>query len=361
MTGPREYEMPAVEGDNLMRHIALGLAALLFATGAAQAAETAKPKVDPLYLPYEQPGILAKIPNGQTLHIKCMGTGSPTVLLAAGAGGWASDWRTVQPQIAQTTRACALDRPGFGFSSGTMRSQTTLEIVRDFEAALKVAHISGPYVVVGHSLAGYESLLFADRNRKSVAGMVLVDPSIPGQFSIFSAAAPTFSAFMSKSLAGQQSYLGRCLSGLRSGKLKIGGKDPEGCLAYTGYPRKLEGELVRLDTNPARFTAVRSMLANFEADSRAVINPTRSYGDMPLIVLTATTVKGLPADLPAGAKAELPAQQAAWSKAHDAIAALSTRGENRKVPDASHYIQYDQPKVVIDAINEVVAKARAER
>ena len=345
-----------------MKHVGVAIAALVGAVGVAQAQDAQKPKIDPLFLPYEQPGILARIANGQTVHIKCMGKGSPTVLMTSGLGGWAADWRTVQPQIAKTTRACAWDRPGMGFSSGTTRTQTSLERTEDLEDALKAARIAGPYILVGHSLGGYESLLFADRNLKSVAGMVLVDPSVPDQFDLFAKAAPHFAAFISQYQKGQSAVLQRCLDGVRSGKLKIGGKDPDGCLAYPpAYPRALEAKLVRIDTNPSRFAAALSTISQFPGDAKALVNPGRNYGDIPLIVLTAMKMQALPADVPAAAKAEIPAQQAAWSRAHDAIAALSMRGENRQVADATHYIQYDRPQVVIDAVNEVVAKVRAGR
>jgi pimeloyl-ACP methyl ester carboxylesterase len=47
-----------------------------------------------------------------------------------------------------------------------------------------------------------------------------------------------------------------------------------------------------------------------------------------------------------------------WVGLHKDMAALSTVGELREVPGAGHSIQRDQPQVVIDAVNEVVAKAR---
>ena len=82
-----------------MKFLQLALAAGVAFSGVAHAAApAAKPKVDPTYRPYEQPGILAKIPNGQTIHIKCMGSGSPTVILTAGLGDWSAAWRKVQPE-----------------------------------------------------------------------------------------------------------------------------------------------------------------------------------------------------------------------------------------------------------------------
>lgn len=321
----------------------------------------AKPTVDSTFLPYATPGILAKIPTGETIHIKCMGSGSPTVIMTAGAGDWAGAWRKVQPQIARTTRVCAWDRPGFGFSSGTMQPQTVTNTTADLEAALKVAHIRGPYIAVGHSMGGYESLLFKDRNPRSVAGMVLVDPSIPDQSNRLHRAAPGFSKWLDGVMTSGMAEIGRCLAGVKSGTLKLGAKDPDGCLAYAAdYPPQLALALARRDTDPLRFTAALSMEQNFSGDGEIVINPRRNYGDMPLIVLSATKDPKLPpsiAPLPEGQSA---AMHKEWTRAHDEIAALSTRGVNRIVADSTHYIQYDQPQAVIDAIDEVIAAVRSK-
>ncbi len=83
---------------------------------------------------------------------------------------------------------------------------------------------------------------------------------------------------------------------------------------------------------------------------------------MPLIVLTAGVDYTLPADAPDEAKAEIPrVRHPQWVHAHDALAALSTRGVNRILPDTPHYIHQYQPQAVIDAIDEVVDEARARQ
>jgi pimeloyl-ACP methyl ester carboxylesterase len=343
-----------------MKFLKLALAATVAFSGLAHAAApAAKPKVDPTYLPYKKIGILAKIPSGDTIHIKCMGSGSPTVILTAGLGDWSAAWRKVQPQIAKTTRVCAWDRPGYGFSSGTTQAQTVLNTTAALEAALKAARIGGPYVAVGHSLGGYETLLFKDQNPHSVVGMVLVDPSIPDQHARLGRAAPEFVTSLDHFMANGLGMYDRCLAGLKSGKLKVGAPDPDGCLGYPpDYPPALTRMLATRDTNPLRFTASRSLAAHFASDGVSTVNPKRNYGDMPLIVLTAMKVAAPPPGISKAAIAQVPAEQAEWVRAHDEIAALSSRGVNRRVADATHYIQYDQPQVVIGAVNEVVREAR---
>ena len=79
-----------------------------------------------------------------------------------------------------------------------------------------------------------------------------------------------------------------------------------------------------------------------------------SFGDKPLIVLTRGNEVGNP-----GFTAEQSAaMNQAWGAGHDRLAALSTRGSNTVVPGTGHYIQYDQPQAVIDAVTRAVTEIR---
>jgi len=48
------------------------------------------------------------------LHVHCTGSGSPTVVLEAGASSFAIDFALVQAEIAETNRVCSYDRAGNG-------------------------------------------------------------------------------------------------------------------------------------------------------------------------------------------------------------------------------------------------------
>jgi pimeloyl-ACP methyl ester carboxylesterase len=243
----------------------------------------------------EKPGILARIAEGKTIHIKCMGTGSPTVILTAGLGD--SEWQKVQPQIARVTKVCFWDRYGSGFSSKATGRETVAETTADLIAALKAARVGGPFVAVGHSLGAYESLLLKDWAPKAVVGMVLVDPSIPGQADRLN---------------------------------RVAHKPP-------------------IPDNQTLSPLVMS--------SRLVVDPKRRYGEMPIIVLTSTKVPELPPGTPdaVSARATFAAMTAEMHRGHAELAALSSRGVQRLVPDSGHYIQLDQPNAVIGAIKEVMS------
>ena len=341
--------------------IALGLALACATSNAPPAPETSA--VDREMLPYATPGILAKLPDGLAIHLRCMGAGAPTVILTAGLGDWGEVWRKVQPSVAAMTRVCAWDRPGYGFSDGSLQTQTVANTTSDLEGALRAARVPGPYVMVGHSLGGYESLLFADQHRDAVVGMVLVDPAIPDQFARLRRASPALAASLEALDRMGADALRICQAAVKSSKVTPGSPYAEGCLVYPPtYPPAITAALSKLDVQPGRWAAKVSLLENVELSGRLVVNPARNYGAMPLVVLTAAMPQSIPNGLPSaiaeGYAKGYPAYLAEWTRAHDELAALSSRGRNQLVSDSTHYIQIERPDVVIDAISEVVSESR---
>src|SRR6266700_167098 len=119
--------------------------------------------------------------GGYKMHIDCTGEGSPTVILESGLGDTYVSWRKVQPQIAKFTRVCSYDRAGIGYSDSSPQSRTSKVMAAELHALLGAAAIAPPYVLVGHSMGGYDVRLFASLYRNEIAGMVLVDASHPDQ------------------------------------------------------------------------------------------------------------------------------------------------------------------------------------
>ncbi len=338
----------------------------VFAPAAAQRSLPAV--VDRSLIPYADARDAVRLPDGRTLNLVCMGQGSPTVILSAGAGDWSLTWSRVQPAVARTTRACAWDRPGFGLSDPPARPQAVDETTSDLQAALEAGGIAGPYVLVGHSLGAYESLLLADREPDSVAGMVLVDPAFPDQLTPLGKAAPAQAGYMLSLPNPLTELFSKCSAAFKAGTLTLDGPDPDGCL-HPRWPANYPPELTAALSKHIAGATKEQLLAAWdtmmffgspqllEKDSKIVVNPKRDYGAMPLIVLTRTEFRP-PLDYPVAARAEIPAEEAAWNKGHDEIAALSQRGVNARVPGSGHYIHAAKPRVVIDAIEQVVREAR---
>ncbi len=343
--------------SSALRALGAALALAISSSGVAQ--QPATPAVDAALVRYASSADSVRLPDGRTLHMVCMGQGSPVVILTAGSSGWSENWSQIQPAVAAKTRVCAWDRAGFGLSPGVGKPQTIDQTTTDLETALKAGRIGGPYVAVGVSFGGFESLLLADREPSKVVGMVLVDPSFPDQNERLKRAAPVLTAWDSTHPPPFIAILQTCAADLRSGTLRHGGPDPQGCLHPhwpPNYPPELRAALDKAMAEAAPGTIAANLEGSQMAlNSEIAIKPDRNYGDMPLIVLTAGVVQGRP-DIPADLKAQVPLVQAEWRRAHEDLAALSTRGVDRVVPDSSH--AGIPSAVIIETIEEVVDQAR---
>jgi pimeloyl-ACP methyl ester carboxylesterase len=119
--------------------------------------------------------------NGHRLHLDCRGSGSPTVVLFSGLGEFSQSWSGITEQVSRTTRVCAYDRAGQGWSDDVSSPQDGIVAARDLHALLAVAGEHGPYVLTGHSIGGNYALTYAAQFPSQVAGMVLLDSSSPEQ------------------------------------------------------------------------------------------------------------------------------------------------------------------------------------
>jgi pimeloyl-ACP methyl ester carboxylesterase len=289
------------------------------------AAIHATPTPSPIPEPYTHAQRLVDIGNGRRLNIYCLGHGSPTVIFDSGleVGSGTLYWNHVQPAVAQFTRACSYDRAGSGFSDPGPLPRDSDAVVSDLHALLGRAGIAPPYILVAHSIAGLYEPLFAARYPSEVGGMVLVDPSAPGQNELLSSNFPKYAAFETEQIAS----LHKCAD------------DPK-------RPQCVD---------PA------SELDSFGQDSAELNGAMHGYGTTPLIVLTATDdIKAMRAQMGATAAQTATVQQG-WINLHDQLAAQSSRGINCVVPDTSHYIQIDKPQVVIDAIRQVMTLTPSEK
>ena len=133
--------------------------------------------------PMSMPGALYDV-GGHRLHLSCTGSGSPTVVLESGLGGSSPLWTPVGDATSATTRVCAYDRAGTGWSDDASRPQDSLAVAADLHRLLAVSGEPGPYVLVGHSTGGVYAMTYAAHYPEQVAGMVLLDSASPWQFTV---------------------------------------------------------------------------------------------------------------------------------------------------------------------------------
>jgi pimeloyl-ACP methyl ester carboxylesterase len=309
--------------------LVLGLVTLLLGAPSLVAAQTASPVAPGLAAAGDFTGLVDI--GGRSLYMECRGQGSPTVILEAGFRSRADYWtddliqpdapRTmVFPGVAAYTRVCAYDRPGTTtFIDGTLlpsRSEpvtmprTALESVHDLHALLQAAMAPGPYVLVGHSYGGMFARLYASTYPSEVVGMVLVD---------------AFSEGLEDQMTPDQ----------WAAYEELFQPVPE---ALAGYE---DLEFTDLDTSASQ---VR------EATAVSLLRP------QPLVVLSRGQAMEMPADLPGGLTGE--GLEHAWSIEQDRLAALLPDAKHVIAHESEHYIQLQQPELVIAAVREVVEAVR---
>jgi pimeloyl-ACP methyl ester carboxylesterase len=282
---------------------------------------------------YPAPGKLVDV-GGYRLHIHCIGTGSPTVVLDAGLGGMSLAWDLVQREIGSITRVCAYDRAGMGWSDTGPQPRTPGQIARELRTLLTNAGIPGPYVLVGHSLGGKNVRMFALQYPEEVAGMVLVDAR--SEY-VDAPASPTGAQEPHKSSGDQVTLYGVAR---RLGLIRLIGGGPWGPPAMSERTRMA---IALLTTGQRAINAEAAETLAMTADN-AELQAAPSLGNRPLIVLAAEESMNI-----------IPR----WTEAQHRQAALSTNGRLVVVEGSGHYIQFDHPAVVIDAVRQVVTQVRA--
>jgi len=267
---------------------------------------------------------LVNIGDGRKMYLECMGQGSPTVILESGYRNNSAVWNfadtspAVLAGVAKFTRVCAYDRPGtftylppngkidFSRSTPVQQPTTAASDVSDLHRLLSRANIPGPYVLVAHSAGGLIAQLYASRYSRSVAGMVLVD-----------AFPPVISQLLGSSWPAYLSILNAVPPGLE------------------------------------RYKALEYL--NFGASFRQVLGAC-PLPRMPLIVLSHSPNHPfvLPPSAPPGLSKKL---ETAWAKGQDYLASLEPHSVHI-IANTDHYIQTEDPQLVIQSIRTVVDDAR---
>jgi pimeloyl-ACP methyl ester carboxylesterase len=294
--------------------------------------------------------------GGFRLHLHCAGTGSPPVVMEAALGGSSISWSLVQPAVSRLTRTCSYDRAGFGWSDAGPMPRTAGRVADELRVVLDRGGVPPPYVLVGHSFGGFVMRIFAARHPSEVAGLVLVDPAHPEDWARpapkeqikidrgirLCRSGATAARFGAARLVSGLATIG--LFGVARGLARVisrGGlsREDEGILApLWKLPPETRKPLRRFWTQEKFFEALGSQIASISTSAVETLDAAAGgYGDMPLVTISSTD----PGDH--------------RLRQQDALAQLSRRGRHIVASQSGHWIPLDQPQVVIDAIEEVLA------
>jgi pimeloyl-ACP methyl ester carboxylesterase len=119
--------------------------------------------------------------GGRSLHLTCVGSGTPTIVLENGLDGDESTWSDVVPAVEKDSRVCTYSRANIPPSDPREGKHTAADSVVDLHAALEAAGEKDPYVLVGFSFGGLISQIYAAEHPDEIAGLVLVESNHPDE------------------------------------------------------------------------------------------------------------------------------------------------------------------------------------
>lgn len=292
------------------------------------------------------PGNLIEV-NGKSLHYQVVGEGYPTVVVDSGHGGTHLDWQFVQPEVAKFTRIVSYDRAGYGWSDLSLEPRTAQQIVDELRQLLKEAGIEPPYVLVGMSLSGLFSRLFAYQHPEEVAGMVLVDVTHEKIYERI----PTELVKLNERFDWLAIHVLPVMAriGLLRFLIKLDALPfASGALNKLPTPMKPLARAIYAKTQFWKTLGQESATFSIGIKQLNQARNTKLFPEIPLIVLSA----GKP-DL-GGTEEMLKIVQ----ELHTDIANESPQGVQIVARESGHLIHLDEPELVIDAIRQVVEKVR---
>ncbi|MFD7522206.1 alpha/beta fold hydrolase [Paenibacillus chitinolyticus] len=284
---------------------------------------------------FPPPGKLVDV-GGYRLHIHKIGAGSPTILLEAGSGDTSLSWKNIPKQLAEFATVVSYDRAGYAWSEKANTERTGANIVREFHTALEKEGIGGPYIVVGHSLGGKYARLFAQTYRDEVSGLVLVD------------ARPEIDERDKKFIDEQEKLQGDPpASLLKLLKMTGGIRLFKGFLLDGLIAKEDQDQFINVIAQPSFFDA-REEEMNLQQTTDDVIRG-QNLGSLPVKIITHGVV-------PPERNKQV---EEIWQAGQRNMLNISTDSQLIVAKKSGHYVFYDEPELVVNAIRSVFDKVSA--
>jgi pimeloyl-ACP methyl ester carboxylesterase len=276
------------------------------------------------------------------------------VFLESGIAASSLSWAVVQPAIARFTRVCAYDRAGLGWSDAPATPRTFDRIVDELEKVCGRVSPGEPCILVGHSFGSFVVRAYAMRHPELVAGLVLVDPAMEW---LTLSPERAYRLRRARRLSRVGAWLAHAgVPGMALGFL-IGGAPtaPRRIARLFGSTvsqtlERLVGEVRKLPpetypvmqafwSQPKCFHAMADHLATLERDGSAIAT-IHTPETIPVVVISS---------------GNQPPEQL---DAHRMLAEASDAGRHIIAARSAHWVQFDEPELVIDAVRELVIKRR---
>lgn len=290
---------------------------------------------------YPSPGRVYAV-DGLGMHLFCTGSGIPTVILESGLGDDARIWGKVQPELSKLTRVCSYDRAGLGWSDPRPDQRDSNSIADQLHRLLAAAEISGPIVLMGHSIAGLHMRAYLSKYPHAIAGVVFVDAATPDYILRIRESYGRFIRHLVWIKPLMTLGLGR-LAG------RCGSDPPHGMEAYASW--------YRADNycNPSYPTAWVHEVEGFEASAREVTH-TGPFLDLPILIFSRDLEL-----VSSGSSGTANAQDTKiWNDSQEELKQLSSRSSRIIVRRSTHYIHIDRADLLNREVSLFIRQLRGD-
>ncbi len=255
------------------------------------------------------------------LQIHREGTGSPTIVIDSGIGDGLDKLGPFQDLLSEITHVITYNRSGYGASEAGPLPRHCGREADELKSLLENASVSGPYVIVGHSLGALNAQVFAARYPDDVAGLVLLDP-------------PPLSFILGREFIELAAMAERMT------------EERQGIADSDANSADVEAR-ARADF----FRMMASEHREMFRESASLVSAISTFGAIPMVVMAA----GRPNPAFGDVAEEF---QKYWIEQSRALTLKSSNGEFVLVEKSSHALYLDAPELVAERILSVVREVR---
>ena len=122
--------------------------------------------------------------NGHQINIYVEGDGPETIVVLSGAGIASPilDFKNVSESLSKRYKVVIVERAGYGYSDDSNHSRDVMEVLSETRQALSQANITGPFIILSHSMASLESLAWQEKFPDEVKALIGLDWALPSSY-----------------------------------------------------------------------------------------------------------------------------------------------------------------------------------
>lgn len=122
--------------------------------------------------------------NGHQMNVYIKGEGSETIVFLSGAGIASPilDFKNLTDSLSKKYKVVVVERAGYGYSEDSNQSRDVMEVLSETRQALSQANVTGPFIILSHSMASLESLAWQEKYPDEVKALVGLDWALPASY-----------------------------------------------------------------------------------------------------------------------------------------------------------------------------------